>query len=124
MDELEDKPRVDMLKELMLGAGKIQNDNRISEKTLETVTLKESLRLGNISKSEQYRLSMMLGYNTIYFKSKENMNKRQAKMTCIERMVDDYLNLSTSVNGKLLFHIGDMFKTTHVISDADDVKRR
>lgn len=105
---------LETIKNLMLNPDNRPMEHRISEKTLETITLKESLRLGNITKGEQFKLFKMLGYNTIYFKKKDHLNTRQKNMTTLERMVDDYLNLSTSVNGKLLYHISEMFKSNDI----------
>lgn len=115
--------RVDDIKDVILNANPNQNQNRISEKTLEIITLKNSLRLGNINKSEQRKLYKLLGFNNLYFKREEALSYYEKKTGTLQRIVEDYLNLSVSLGGKLLYHISEMFKTADVYNfDSSDKK--
>lgn len=115
--------RVDDIKDVILNTDPNQNQNRISEKTLEIITLKNSLRLGNINKSEQRKLYKLLGFNNLYFKREEALSDYEKKTGTLQRIVEDYLNLSVSLRGKLLYHISEMFKTADVYNfDGSDKK--
>ena len=124
-NELREKGISEIKDQLLDNFGIKHDMQKLSEKTLEIITLKSSLRLGNISKGEQYKLYKLLGYNHIYFVEDNQLNPRQKNMSTLERIVDDYLNLSVSVNGKLLYYISEMFKTSDIYNiDRSGVKTR
>lgn len=79
----------------------IPESRQFSEKLIELLTLEgDSLRLSSITSQEKKMLYNILVINAIYFDN----DKR------ILKIVDDYLNLSVSINGKLLDKITEIHK--------------
>jgi len=85
-----------------LGEGKEQ---RISSKVIRVLSLDaESERLGNINPIELKTLFNLKVKNALYFNDGNVINK----------LIDSYLNLSVSKNGKLLDNFKEMFKSAEI----------